>query len=105
MVVGQGLMDKIVDLIINPLILLIFSAGLVLFLWGLFKYMQGLEDSSARTTGRRHMLWGIIGMLIMISVKAILVLSLDAFGITPNDTALGNGVGNAVRAANPFLSR
>jgi hypothetical protein len=51
------------------------------------------------------MLWGIIGMLIMISVKAILVLSLDAFGITPNDTALGNGVGNAVRAANPFLSR
>jgi hypothetical protein len=35
----------------------------------------------ARETGRRHMLYGIIGLLVMLSAFAILRIAIETFGI------------------------
>lgn len=106
MVIGQSLWDAVVFVIIDPLILLIFSAGLVAFMWGLYEYMQGVEEPGKRETGQQHMLWGIIGMFIMIAAKGIIVIALDTFDINPND--IGNGAGVINRQAapiDPFIQR
>jgi succinate dehydrogenase/fumarate reductase cytochrome b subunit len=71
--------------IINPLIAVIFAAALVYFLWGLALFVTSAGDSAKRTQYKSHMLWGVIGMVVMVSVYAILAIGLRTFGITSAD--------------------
>ena len=73
-------------LIVNPIIILMFSFALVGFLWGVRGYIDNADDHEARTKGAQHMLWGIIGMMIMISTFAIMRLILQSFGLYSGDT-------------------
>lgn len=66
------LIDSIEVLIINPLIGLLFALGLVVFLWGLFQFIINSDNEDGRTTGKRHMIWGIVGMFIMVGAYAII---------------------------------
>jgi predicted cobalt transporter CbtA len=79
---GQTIMAKIVSVIINPLILMLFSVGFVLFLWGLVVFMANAENSSERSTGIQHMIWGIAGMFVMVSAYGIIQLVLNTLGIS-----------------------
>lgn len=72
---------KVSTVIINPLIRLIFLVALVVFLWGVFSYVKNGDSDDARSTGRRHMIWGVFGMFIMISVFAIMSFVLNTFDI------------------------
>ncbi len=72
---------KVSDVIINPLIRLVFLVALVVFLWGVFGYVRNGDSDEARSTGRRHMIWGVFGMFIMISVFSIMAFVLNTFDI------------------------
>jgi len=59
--------------IINPLILVLFALAFVQFVLGLFKFFQGKAGKNdSLEEGKRHILWGIIGMAIMVSVFGIM---------------------------------
>jgi hypothetical protein len=58
--------------IINPLIQLMFAAALVIFLWGIFQFIKDSDSDTARDLGKKHMLWGLVGMFIMTGVYGIL---------------------------------
>ncbi len=75
------LVDKIVVEIVNPAIALIFVAGLVVFFWGLVEFLWNRADSDKQEHGKRHMLWGVVGVFIMLSAYGILALFTNAFGI------------------------
>lgn len=82
-------------LILNPLIKLLFALALAFFLWGMSQFVLNAENDEARETGKRHMLWGIVGMTIMFSVWGLMYLVLDTFqieGINPRtgDVNLNN---------------
>ncbi len=66
-----ALLNKISTVIINPLIYMMFTAGFVVFIWGLVQFVAHLDNEEARATGGKHMLWGIIGMVIMVGVVGI----------------------------------
>jgi len=68
-------------LIINPLIILLFALALVYFLYGIFEFLSNGENEEKRTTGKKHMVWGIVGLTIMIGVWFILGVILDTFNI------------------------
>jgi len=75
------LIDAIVRVIVNPLIGLLFGIALLLFLWGAFQFILDVgEKGEARENGKRHMLWGIIGMVVMVSVFGILAILATTFG-------------------------
>lgn len=74
MTAANDLIKKISDNILNPLIYLMFGVAFVVFLWGVAEYVMHLDNEEARTTGGRHMLWGIIGMAIMLSALGIKAL-------------------------------
>ena len=69
----SNLISKFVTFIVDPAILVIFAAGFFLFLWGLVQFLWNLEEG-ANSDGKQHMLWGIVGMLIMVSVYGIITL-------------------------------
>ncbi|MBI2049104.1 MAG: hypothetical protein HYT29_01560 [Parcubacteria group bacterium] len=76
---------KINDVILNPIIVLLFALALVMFLWGVFQYVVMQDSDKAHVQGRNHMFWGLIGMFIMFSVFAIIRIVTGTFGIpTPS---------------------
>jgi hypothetical protein len=74
--------DKLKGAILFPLIMLLMGVALLIFLWGVFTYITHAEGDEARQTGKRHMIFGIIGLVIMVSAYAILQVALNTFGIT-----------------------
>lgn len=85
---GEALLNKIVTLIIDPLILVIFAAGFFFFMWGLVEFLWSMKGGEVQTDGKNHMIWGIVGMLIMVSVYGIIALISNTFGfgINPGGT-------------------
>ena len=69
---AQKLVMKINKVIINPLIALMFAVALAYFIWGVVEYLIKTGSDEARSTGKQHMLWGIIGMAVMLSAYGII---------------------------------
>lgn len=78
---GRAVMGAIVDAIINPIILLIFSAGVFFFMWGLVRFLMNLDNPEGRKTGQNHMLWGIVGVFIMATVFGIISIITNTLGV------------------------
>ncbi|MBI4068277.1 hypothetical protein HY413_02615 [Candidatus Kaiserbacteria bacterium] len=86
---GAQILENFVTYIINPAILVVFTAGFFLFVWGLVQFLLNLDQEGKREEHLQHMLWGIVGMFVMASVYGILALldntfGLDAFSGTPD---------------------
>lgn len=62
--------------VILPGLALLFAAALVYFLWGLVLFIWNAENSTKRKEGQQHMMWGIIGIAIMLSAYGIMTLIL-----------------------------
>lgn len=67
--------------IINPIIVLLFALALVYFLYGVFQFIANAENEEMKTTGKAHMLWGIIGITIMMAVFGIMKIILSTLNI------------------------
>jgi hypothetical protein len=67
--------------LINPLIILVFAAGFFFFVYGLVEFMWKLSQGADTKEGKQHMIWGIVGMVIMASTYGILSLVTGTFGI------------------------
>jgi hypothetical protein len=75
---------KVEVIIINPVILLGFAIALLVFLYGVFEFIRNGQSSDARATGGQHILWGVIGMFIMIAAGGIMNVICGTLGITTN---------------------
>jgi len=68
----RALMERISQYFLNPLIVLMFAIALVTFVWGMFSFFGRKDSTEEIEKGKRHILWGIIGMAIMVSVFGII---------------------------------
>ena len=75
------IISKFGTYITDPLLLVIFAAGFFLFMWGLFQFMVETNRGGDRETGKQHMIYGTIGMFIMVSVYGIISLIDSTFGL------------------------
>ena len=70
---ASQLASNLNSVIVTPLITLLIATGLLIFLWGLVEFLMGLSSNNeSKENGKRHMLWGIIGMTVMVAAAAIL---------------------------------
>lgn len=79
--VAKGFVAKINQVILFPLITLMMGIAFVVFLYGGFEYVMNADNDSARQTGARHLLWGVIGFLVMVSAMAVLSIAANTFGL------------------------
>jgi uncharacterized membrane protein YidH (DUF202 family) len=75
--------------IINPLIILLFALAFVFFLYGVFEFLSNAENDEKKTVGKSHMIWGIIGLTIMMGVWFILGVIMSTFNINGIDPQKG----------------
>ena len=67
--------------IINPLIVFLFALALVYFLYGMVEFISNGGNDEKKTVGKSHMLWGVVGLTIMMGVWAILNMILNTLNI------------------------
>lgn len=72
--------DKIVSNIVNPLIGLIFAGALIYFMYGVVEFVLNRDKDEKRTEGKQHMIWGVVGMAIMVSAFGIINLLMSTVG-------------------------
>jgi len=84
---------KVDQVIINPLITLLFIVALLIFMYGVFEYVRDSNSGSGREDGRRHILAGVFGLFIMVSVFGIIQLVLNTVGASSSDTGVSQITG------------
>ena len=72
--------------ILNMLIPVLIAAAVVVFFFGLVKYIWG--SGKGHEQGRKVMIAGIVALFIMVSVWGIVRLVQNALGVTPDQ--IGN---------------
>jgi uncharacterized membrane protein YdjX (TVP38/TMEM64 family) len=65
------LIERIGAQILGPIVSLLFALATLYFLWGVAKFIMNVDNEQARTEGKSHMIWGIIGMFIMVAAFTI----------------------------------
>lgn len=80
-------LNKVNDLVLNPLILLAFSISFVLFVYNAIRFLSvdPGDKGSTREEAKKSMLWGLVGMIIMFSVYGLIGFVIDTFGISSSD--------------------
>lgn len=93
-IAAQGFLTKINEAILYPLIVFMLALALLVFLYGAFEYVKGASNDGDRETGRRHLLYGTIGMLVMLSAISLLSIAAGTFQLENElDDARYEGIG------------
>lgn len=77
----QQFLTKIEAAILIPLITLMSLVAFVYFVWGVVQFIAGAADEERRKKGQQHMIWGIIGLVIMFGANAIIALIKQTVGV------------------------
>jgi uncharacterized membrane protein YidH (DUF202 family) len=77
----DSFLGKVSTQIINPLIVLLFGLAIAFFLYGVLEFILNQENEEAKTNGRSHMIWGIIGLTIMMGVWVIMGMIIKTFNL------------------------
>ena len=78
---AMSFVDKFNEVILNPVIVLLMAVALIVFLYGAFEFLKNADNEQGRDTGRKHMLWGLIGLVIMMSAWSIIHIAAATFGV------------------------
>ena len=78
----SGFIAKVVQYIIQPLVVLLLTAGVAYFIFGVAMFIWNSDKAEERSKGTQHMLWGIVGILIMVGVIGILRIVTNTFGVS-----------------------
>lgn len=77
----DAFISKVNSEIINPIILFLFALAIVYFLYGMLEFLLNQQNDEAKTTGKSHMIWGIVGIAIMLGVWTIMNIVINTFNI------------------------
>ena len=66
--------NNVEQYILNPIIGLMFAVAVVVFIYGVVEFILGFDNEDRKTAGKKHMIWGVIGMFVMVSAFGIINL-------------------------------
>ena len=86
-------LNKINQLFLNPLIILLFAVAILIFFVGIFQFINSETADDSREKGKKKIFYGLIGMFVMFSAYGLIHLVLSTFHIQP-PTYLQEKIGN-----------
>ena len=84
---AAGVLDTIVvvNRIVKAIVPLLISVALIVFIWGLIKYLTKVGDEGERAKAIQLMLWGIVAIFVMSSVWGLVALLQNTFSVQRNE--------------------
>ncbi len=72
--------------ILNSIIPILIVLGVVYFVWGVITYVIS-SDEEAKSAGRNRMIWGIIGLAVIVGLWGLVGILGNTFGVAnPTNT-------------------
>ena len=71
---------------LNVLLVAVFVLALVVFAWGVVKYLTAAGDAAKLKLARPFLWWGIIGLFVLASVWGLIKFIADELTITNPET-------------------
>ena len=63
---------------------LFFYMAIAFFVWGVVKFIKNADDSTAREEGRKFIVWGIVSLVVIVSLWALVSYLLETLNILPS---------------------
>lgn len=76
----------LVSQFLNSLIYLFITLAIVVFFWGLIRYLW--EVGEKKSEGLQTMLWGVIAIFVMVSIWGIIRLLQSTFRVTSTEPVI-----------------
>ncbi len=67
--------------LINRLIPFVIALTVLIFLWGVFKFVIAGADGDARKEAQGYMIWGVIALFVMVSVWGLVNILIRTFSL------------------------
>ena len=74
-----SLKDKLIG-ILDLAVQVLIAAAVVLFLYGVVKYIASGEDETKRKEAKNYIIYGIVGLFVMVSVWGLVGILTGTFG-------------------------
>ena len=81
----QEVIDTIGN-IIQSIVPLLITIALIVFIWGVIKYITAGADEGEREKARNVIMYGIIGLFAIVAVWGLVAMLKNTFGITETTT-------------------
>ena len=78
----QGLLCKFQE-ILNAILPVLIALGIVYFVWGVVSYVIN-DDAEAKKKGRDRIIFGIIGLAVIVGVWGLVKILTNTFGLNNN---------------------
>ena len=78
-----GLLYRINQFVLNPIVYLFFAIAFLVFFFGIFQFINSETSDKGREDGKKKIFYGLIGMFIMFSAYGLIYLITATLGITP----------------------
>ena len=82
--------------VIDFMIPLLLSLAILVFFWGLVKYIANASDEAAKESGKTLMIWGMVAIFVMVAFWGILGFVQQSTGLSGSVTAPSAPVVNIV---------
>lgn len=74
------LLSKVITQIAQPIEYLLFAVAIIYFLYGVFQFIQHADSPEGREEGQKHIIWGLVGLFIMVSAVGIINIIISTIG-------------------------
>ncbi|MDO8555375.1 MAG: hypothetical protein Q7R75_02320 [bacterium] len=75
------LLNYVLSELINPALYLLLAIAVIIFIYGIIEMIAGAANDKKREEGRQHLMWGIIGLFIMLGVWGIISIIKDSIAL------------------------
>lgn len=65
----------------KPVISLLFGVAFVIFVYGIVKFIRNADNDTGRKEGKDSIIYGIVGMVIMVAVFGIIRIIAGTIGV------------------------
>lgn len=77
----SGLLNYISCTLIKNVVPVILAVAMVAFIWGVIQMYINPNNEEARKKGKSYIIWGLVGLTVIISVWALVSIISETFGI------------------------
>lgn len=81
----------LISTFLNGVIGLFITLAIVVFFWGLIKYLWSMDHENA-SEGLKIMFWGIVAIFVMVSIWGIIRLLQGTLQVTSTDPIVPKGI-------------
>ena len=81
--------NLVIGCILSPAVYLIIGISVVVFLWGVLKFIRAEGDD--KNEGRQFIVWGLVGLFIIVSLWALVSILQGTFNLNSTDINIHYG--------------